>query len=159
MNKVCTKCKIEKSTADYYNKSASKDGLQPECKICHNTANKKWVKANPERVTEKRENWKKHNLDKGIAALKKRRHKEGYCVYSAIYPEGQYVGSGSAVPRRESHLAGNSGIAKSLNSKATEFNIIYVCYEEYCKDLEQLVINAIGLGNLLNTRNVFIQGF
>jgi len=39
--KVCTKCKIDKTVAEFGNKSDTKDGKQPYCKKCVNEAKKK----------------------------------------------------------------------------------------------------------------------
>lgn len=40
--KVCSSCKVEKPALDFGKKSASKDGLQSMCKVCHNEYNKVW---------------------------------------------------------------------------------------------------------------------
>ncbi len=42
MNKVCTKCGINKDLEEYYKRSAIEGGRQSKCKSCHNAANKKY---------------------------------------------------------------------------------------------------------------------
>ncbi len=166
LSKQCTKCKIDKASNCFYKHKAYKDGLRPACKMCTKRYSKeyhqknseqkkeymkKWRMENKEKMNETGTQWKRDNKEKVRAYAEKHRHSQGYCVYSAIYPEGEYIGSGQTSKRKISHLSGNSVIAKKLQSTAISFNIIYICYEEYCKDLEQMVINTIGIGNLLNT--------
>jgi len=39
--KVCSHCKIEKPKNEFYNSKTRKDGLTPQCKICHDAASKR----------------------------------------------------------------------------------------------------------------------
>lgn len=47
--KICTKCKVGKSTDEYYQHKRSKDGLQSQCKQCAKDTATQWAKDNPER--------------------------------------------------------------------------------------------------------------
>ena len=42
MNKKCTKCNITKHMDFFYKCKKKKDGLQSNCKECHNSATKRW---------------------------------------------------------------------------------------------------------------------
>lgn len=85
---------------------------------------------------------------------KKRNNSEGIGVYKAVYPSGVYIGSGQIYMRKAQHRNGNSCIGKTLNEKATSFEVI--CLTNDIKDArvkEQQVIGWYGLANLLNKRN------
>ena len=45
--RICTICKLPKPINQFGKKRANKNGLRPECKICHNKENFKWRKNNP----------------------------------------------------------------------------------------------------------------
>jgi len=47
MGKICTKCKQEKQTIEYYKHKNGKDGLNPVCKICWGGENKTYEEKNP----------------------------------------------------------------------------------------------------------------
>lgn len=63
MNKVCTKCKIDKSLEQFYNSKDGKYKKTSKCKLCLDIANKKWDIDNKERSSkykyERRQNIKK----------------------------------------------------------------------------------------------------
>ena len=44
MNKICTKCKIEKDGSLFFKNARSKDKLQSWCKVCHKVANQTTAK-------------------------------------------------------------------------------------------------------------------
>lgn len=44
--KFCTKCKLEKSTKDFYKDKRRADGLKSWCKDCHNIGVRDWQKQN-----------------------------------------------------------------------------------------------------------------
>lgn len=71
--KVCTKCKIEKKTTEFYMKNNKKGWLRPECKKCS-------VKLTRER---------------------KEKQKNGWKVY--ILPKEKYAGITNHVPSRKSY--------------------------------------------------------
>ena len=50
MNKICTRCKTEKSLEDFYSDKKAKDGHTHDCKNCRNTANRGWYADNLERA-------------------------------------------------------------------------------------------------------------
>ena len=47
--KTCSQCLIEKPLTDFYAKKANQNGIQSECKVCHNARVAAARKANPER--------------------------------------------------------------------------------------------------------------
>ena len=86
ITKICSKCKKEKSLSEYYKAKKEKDGLQFECKACHNECNriwvknnyahyietnKQWVAENRERVNLNAKTWRLNNLEKSKAIQKK----------------------------------------------------------------------------------------
>jgi hypothetical protein len=59
--KICTKCSTEKHIGDFYKKKSTKDGLRPECKVCTNEVNKKYVEKNAEKVAETHRKYREEN--------------------------------------------------------------------------------------------------
>ena len=47
----CTKCKETKNTSMFYRNKYKINGRQSRCKACHDKANIKWRKANPDKYT------------------------------------------------------------------------------------------------------------
>jgi hypothetical protein len=45
ITKICTKCKTAKSTSDFFRNKNTKDGFHPNCKICCNFSNRKYVQS------------------------------------------------------------------------------------------------------------------
>jgi hypothetical protein len=75
MDKICSKCKISKSSTDFNSKKSSQDGLQAYCKDCKKEANKKylenkkiknkkWIQNNYEHLKEYKKNWNNANREK-----------------------------------------------------------------------------------------------
>ncbi len=49
--KKCTKCKATKNISMFYRNKRRTDGRQSHCKVCHNKANMKWRKENPDKYS------------------------------------------------------------------------------------------------------------
>jgi len=64
MHKVCSKCKIKKSYAEFSINRSSRDGFQYICKKCSKIINANWYKNNPEKAKAKDANWYKNNPEK-----------------------------------------------------------------------------------------------
>ena len=47
----CTKCKTTKDDSMFYRNKEKINGRQSQCKVCHNKANMKWRKANPDKYS------------------------------------------------------------------------------------------------------------
>lgn len=100
--KTCSKCKLEKSVAEFYNSSYSSDGIASYCKICKKKVRKEWhhstkairnekrnqyLKSNPEINHKIRENRRvleyeaegSHTLDEWILKKDEYYNKCGYC--------------------------------------------------------------------------------
>ena len=56
--KVCSYCKIEQETTNFYKHKKNSDGLQSRCKECSKLAVLKWQKDHPETVNNKNSVWK-----------------------------------------------------------------------------------------------------
>lgn len=69
--KVCTKCKIEKSTDEFYKHCRHKDGFHTQCKKCDVERNKKRLENNPDTDKETIARWKKNNSER-IRELERR---------------------------------------------------------------------------------------
>jgi len=114
--------------------------------------NKRYRDKNKEKIKAYKKVYDENNKDK-IDAYNKTIHlSEGLGVYKATYPSGVYVGSGKIYDRKNQHLRGNSGIARTLGEKATSFEILFLTdtkEESIIKESE--VIEQVGLENLLNT--------
>jgi 5-methylcytosine-specific restriction endonuclease McrA len=64
ITKKCNKCGKVKLVVHFPKDKQKKDGLYPDCKICHNKYNKKWCDNNREKVRETVRRWKKNNPEK-----------------------------------------------------------------------------------------------
>lgn len=73
--KTCTKCKEEKPLTEFYNNKHGKFGKDSRCKSCKNTAYKKWVNNNRDRVNEMSRVYQIENKET-IAKRKKERYLE-----------------------------------------------------------------------------------
>lgn len=115
---------------------------------------KAYQQKNKDKVNAKKIKWAEDNPEKVKEASNKLSNSEGYGVYKAVYPSGVYIGSGQIYRRRTHHLSGSCAIAKSLNEKATSFEVICVCNtkEDSFKE-ERKTIDMYGLANLLNTKS------
>jgi len=47
LEKQCSKCGLLKPLSEFFKRKDSKDGLNGQCKICHNEKTSRWEKANP----------------------------------------------------------------------------------------------------------------
>ncbi len=61
--KICTKCKIEKDLSKFSKDKSRKDGLSYVCKECENKRNKKYHKANKEKINERQKDYHKNNKE------------------------------------------------------------------------------------------------
>lgn len=78
MNKVCTKCKIEKSFSDFRYHPLGKYNLQSRCKECQRIESREFTKKNPDYSKK----WHENNKDKKIAThrnWKYRKYKKNQC--------------------------------------------------------------------------------
>ena len=119
---------------------------------------KKYRENNRELIQKQRQEHREANKDTLRDCSKRRskiyRESEGLGVYVATYPSGVYIGSGWIHDRRKGHTTGNSRIAKTLNEKATSFEVICLTdTKEESMIKESEVIKQHGLGNLLNTKH------
>lgn len=74
MNKVCSKCKEDKSVKSFNRNKRMKDGLQNQCRDCHNSA--------------QGDSYKRHSIKRDLR-YHKRKHKP--IVY--LMPNENYVGT------------------------------------------------------------------
>lgn len=63
MSKICKTCGQEKENSEFYHDHHTRDGLQPECKMCLNKRSKAWAAANPEKVLKSLEKYRTKNKD------------------------------------------------------------------------------------------------
>ena len=98
MNKVCTKCKIEKPLTDFYKDMQKKDNRGSLCKACKNKVVKKYQEENPQKVKESRHVHYLNNTEDS-----KRRTKE--------WREDNPEKYGAII--REGHLKRRYGISRS----------------------------------------------
>ena len=87
--KICTKCKEEKSFDEFSPDKRRLDGKASSCRDCCNIKNKKWAKANTEKVKASRKKYENQNPEKVKASKKKYRdtHKEELKIYAKYYCE------------------------------------------------------------------------
>lgn len=73
--KRCTKCGETKPLAEFGRDKVRQDGLTPWCKECKREQNRRYRKANPEKVSEYNRQWAEANPSKRLEH--KRRYREG----------------------------------------------------------------------------------
>lgn len=67
MSKVCYKCRIEKSDAEFYSNSRSKDGLSTYCGGCNRKrAKEKYVGAYKEKIVANSKTWYENNRERSL---------------------------------------------------------------------------------------------
>jgi hypothetical protein len=136
--KKCIKCNIVSN--NFHKCSKAKDKMQSSCKTCKSSYGRLRNIAYPS--LHKDRNTRLNNS-------------EGVGVYIAIFRSGIYVGSGQIYKRRITHMSGSSDISKSLKEKATMFIVVTRANNKLIRNrIEQLVIDLIGMVNLLNKRRV-----
>jgi len=74
MPKCCSSCKKTKPKTDFYKNRATKDGYTYQCKICKKISNKKWKKANPEKVRESKRRYRETHREE--LRINNRRYRE-----------------------------------------------------------------------------------
>ena len=131
MDKKCSKCKQTIAVGMFYKNRSRKGGLQSECTVC-----RKAYWATPA----------------GKACSAKHTLRDGYGVYLATFPSGDYIGSGQITRRRNDHMNGNSGIARKLGEKAISFEVLILCDKDRCLQIEGDIQYYCGLDTLLNKK-------
>lgn len=63
-SKLCTKCKSQKSRSEFHKRTASKDGLTPDCRVCRGRSAHAWSKKNSDRVKANYARWLKQNHER-----------------------------------------------------------------------------------------------
>lgn len=82
--KRCSKCKQHKPFDEYFESVRYVDGLNCQCKSCHNESSKKWRKANPDKARAAVKRWEIANPEKVKAKSLARRgnlqhHRKAQC--------------------------------------------------------------------------------
>ena len=80
MNKICTKCNLEKEVVYFSKHKKSKDGLQHRCKKCFSLMNKERYSSNPSRFKEYQKTHRKLNPLK-VKENKKREYEKNKVDY------------------------------------------------------------------------------
>ena len=148
--RVANKEKIKDQKRSYY--EANKEVIAAKWRV--------YYENNREKIITNAKTYAEANKEKTAADKKASmyilRNSEGIGVYKAVYPSGVYIGSGQIYKRRRDHLGGHTAIGKKLNEKALSFEVLSLAdTKEESLELEQLVINTLGLGTLLNEQNAF----
>lgn len=99
MNKVCSRCEIEKEITEFYNNSIRSDGKHGACKLCMNETakpktkeqasrdSKNYAIRNPEKVKEAYSNWYNKNKDSVYVRARKRASSPEVQVKNKQYQE------------------------------------------------------------------------
>jgi len=64
MNQICSKCREEKSSDEFYKQTKSRIGLSLYCKKCSLKSLREWRSKNPKRPAELSKNWRDKNKEK-----------------------------------------------------------------------------------------------
>src|SRR3989304_4614114 len=74
--KICKKCGVEKSLADYHQNKMAKDGHLGNCKSCSAAYSREWLRRNRHRARENGRRWRRANPEKTLSLAKAHRHRE-----------------------------------------------------------------------------------
>ena len=85
--KTCTKCKKEKTFAEFHKSKGEKDGFFNYCKVCKSAYQKKWEQKNKEKRAAYHKEWENQNKEKRVASKKEwdKQNKERVAAYSKEY--------------------------------------------------------------------------
>ena len=72
-SRICTACKIEKPFDEFGNYKKGKWGKREQCKVCIRVKNKKYERANPDKMTAKHNRWYEKNKDH-VAEYRRKRY-------------------------------------------------------------------------------------
>lgn len=62
--KRCSKCGEDKPPSDFFRDARKRDGLQTKCKVCHAAMARDWEKRNPDRLRQRRSEYREANREK-----------------------------------------------------------------------------------------------
>lgn len=147
MNKICTKCKIEKSTDEFYKDKRKSDGLRSWCKSCQKEDNKK----REPMYNETRKNYRVKNQDEYRA--KKREYyyqnKEKVLNTSANWRKSTLNG------RMSSYIRGAQKRNIEWGLSIEEFSSLWGLPCFYCGDkIETIGIDRVDSKKGYNIKNV-----
>lgn len=80
MRKICTKCKVEKETTEFYKRTISPDGLRPNCKLCQKEIDKQYRLENREKLL-------KYDQDRSQHTERKEVHRKACNKYDRSHKE------------------------------------------------------------------------
>lgn len=85
--KICTKCREDKPTTDFYIQRTKKSGLTSQCKTCSYETVLAWRKRNPDKVDALTKRYRKKHPEKSALALARYRakHRAKYNAYMRAY--------------------------------------------------------------------------
>lgn len=108
--KICSKCKINKPSIDFYKNCNNNSGISYICKCCERIRAKDFIDNNKELVSKRnKENYRK-NIDYNLERAKKYRdeNKEKYSEYNKIYKKKRF--------EEDSNFRFITTIRKNINS-------------------------------------------
>lgn len=145
--KICKKCKIEKSTSDFYKAKSNKDGLNSLCKKCYYKKNKKYVQENREKVNKSKREWKSKNKESTKLSFKKWYEKNTkdengyYSVKKEEIKERRKIASSKYIKKNREKLTAKEAMRRASKIQATpewcECEKIEILYKK-CKELSKL---------------------
>lgn len=87
MNKVCSKCKVEKSVDCFGKNKNTRNGLADWCKDCYSKQCKDWYSKNKERAIKRARSWQDEHVERcreNDKKYKHRRSREDICFKMSI---------------------------------------------------------------------------
>ncbi len=126
MNKICSKCEIEKGLSRFSKDRSRKNGLRIWCKECCRESLRKYRKSNPEKRKVSKDKWNLENKEKATEIQKKASKK--FCLENPEKRKAhQMVGNAITVGR----LTRPSICESCFNERFTEGH-----HEDYSKPLD-----------------------
>lgn len=73
MGKICSRCKVEKESCDFYSHPRTKDGLQSYCRDCKRIIDREYIARHREERKQATKRWRNDNPDKVEAQYQRRK--------------------------------------------------------------------------------------
>lgn len=87
MTKICTSCRIDKETTEFYSHKWGKSGVASRCKKCRNSESAAYRKLNPEKMAAQARKWRNNNKKRHLNNVLMLKFKISVDAYERMYKE------------------------------------------------------------------------
>ena len=159
--KVCSKCSESKEPNQFYKKTASKDGLQNQCKPCCKETNETFRLLNPRYQSQ----WYDNNFTKWTNYIKSYSAADKIpTIYAIVAPDGfVYVGKTKTYPNIRKTRHGNSYNLYKRGQRNRHIPLLHDSFDKHGIDNHQFKVLAQFEGatdkELSHFETTFIKAF